>query len=93
MCVVLVLSVPFLLWGSGLYIDEVMSCVDESRRIPQKDKYEIISQKYRRYHMKLPLGEQPAFIGVVIKLESIGDSSLVEVELFKEVYSDWVEER
>ena len=40
----------------------------------------------------MPSGEQPAFIGVVIELESIGDSSLVEVELFTEVDSDRVKE-
>ena len=39
----------------------------------------------------MPFGEQPVFIGVVIELESIGDRSLVEVELFTEVDSDRVE--
>ena len=28
----------------------------------------------------MPIGEQSVFIGVVMELESIGDSSLVEVE-------------
>ena len=30
--------------------------------------------------MKLPIGKQLAFIGVVIELESIGDNSLVAVK-------------
>ena len=33
----------------------------------------------------MPSGEQSVFSGVMIELESIGDSSLVEVELFMEM--------
>lgn len=34
---------------------------------------------------KLPTGDPSVIIGVVVELESIGDSSLVEVELFMEM--------
>ena len=42
--------------------------------------------------MRMPSGEQSVFSGVVMELESIGDSSLVEVELFMEEDSNWAEE-
>ena len=44
--------------------------------------------KIWRLIRRLPTGEQPVIIGVVMELESIGDSSLVEVELFMEVDSN-----
>ena len=34
---------------------------------------------------RLPTGDPSVIIGVVVELESIGDSSLVEVELFMEM--------
>ena len=39
---------------------------------------------------RLPTGDSSVIIGVVVELESIGDSSLVEVELFMEMDFNWV---
>ena len=42
--------------------------------------------------MRMSSIEQSVFLGVVIEMESIGDSSLVEVELFMKVDSNWAVE-
>ena len=41
---------------------------------------------------RLPTGDPSVIIGVVVELESIGDSSLVEVELFMEMDFNQVQE-